>query len=857
MKKFIIFNLLAFIIFTVPSFSQKNPSEFFGLPVGSDRTLVSYPDIIKYMKYLEKNSPRIRIYNEGQSTLNNSLHLVLISSEDNILNISSIMENSKKLANPDNLLKEDVDHLLKESKVVILITANIHSPEIASSQMSMILAHKLVKTMDKKWLQILEKIVILLMPCTNPDGNIMVTNWYKKHLNTPIEGGRMPYLYHHYSGHDNNRDFYMLNLKETKIVNRILHNKYFPQIYIDIHQMASPGPRMFLPPNTDPFNDNISPVIIREVEAIGSYIALKLQTEGKKGIGNRFMYDSYWPAGSNNTVLFKNVAGLLIELANAKMATPVYVDPNELDGNRKGLPFYKSQSNFPDPWPGGWWRISDIIEYEISSIEAILDYVSKNREDIVSVFLKEGLKNIKKGRRIPPYAYIISQFQWDQPELYTFLSKMQENGVCIYRLKKDLIINNKIYKEGSFIIPLDQPYRPFIKAMMEKQQLPEIYYEENGNMIRPYDVAGWTIPLIMGIKYHELNKFIDKSNLNIEKKISYPEEKIAGEGSYYILSGKFNKSFLVTNRLFRKKIKVFRAGRKGNFNPGDFLVKSSSVEKEQLKHLLDGTGVNVNKLNPGEDDKILDVIPPKIGIYQSYYASSDEGWTRWVLDQYEFYYEILHNEDFRKKEFLPKYDVIIIPDVRRPYIIDGSFRKAQAYPDEFKGGIGKQGIGKLKKFTEGGGTIILLDSSYTIGELDFGLPIRNDIEGVGRDEFYCPGSILRILVDNEDPLGWGLEKENTIFFYYSPAFHTSAPRNAYIDRKVVARFSENGPHLLSGYLRGGDMLDRNVMIVRFKYHKGNIIILGGRVQFRGQTFANFKFLFNSIFFSSIDDDSLN
>lgn len=857
MIKKIVSILFIFITLTVYSFSQKSPDEFFGLKVGADRTLVKYPDIIKYFKYIADESHRVKLMEEGQSTLGNTMYLAFISSEKNITHLQELIEINKKLANPDTVSKEEAEQLIKKGKVFVLVTCAIHATEIASTQMAMLFAHQLAVTNDPHIDEYLDNAVILLMPSINPDGNIMETDWYNKYLGTEYEGCRMPYLYHHYAGHDNNRDFYMLNLKESRIVNAVLHHKYFPHVFLDMHQMGSTGPRMFVPPFKDPLNQNLEPLLMRETNIIGSFMALKLQENNKKGVASSYAFDAYWPGGTKNTAWFKNVVGVLTELSSVRLASPIYIEPNELQVSSKGLPEYKAQVNFPDPWRGGWWRLKDIIDYEMIAVNALLEIAAKNRQSFLSNFYKLGAANVEKGNKEPPFGYVIPQDQWDLPAAYTFLQKMAENGVRLYQLEADAQLGNRIFNKGAFVIPMDQPYRSFIKTMMEHQHYPEIKHSVNGPIIEPYDASGWTLPLQVGVKTIELEKPLNGLKLTRIENLTYPKETIKGEGNYYCIPASFNRSAIVVNRLLKKGIKVSRYtyNVSSAANTGDFLVKVPDV-KEGMEILLKGTGVSIKKLNLNEPNHIKEILPFRIAIYQSYRASMDEGWTRWVLDHFEFSYKVLHNKDFKDKHFSKKYDVIIFPDMERDTIVKGSVSGRWAYyassmPPEYKGGIGEKGVEILKKFVKEGGTIVLLDSAAELGIKDFSLPFYNIMKDVKRDTFYCPGAFLRLKVDNTDPIGWGMEEDSFIFFRRSPAFRTRVPILKSINRKVVAGFNSTGDHLLSGYLKGGKLLDRAAMIVRFDYHKGNVIALGGRVQNRAQTYGTFKFLFNSLYYAGL------
>ncbi len=866
--------LILFTFFNPALFPQKSPDDFFGLTVGADRTLVVYPDIIKYFKHLDKKSPRIKLTNEGLSTLKNPIHLAFISSEKNIQNLPRLIELNKKLADPTGLSPQEARAAIGEAKAFVLITATIHATEIGASQMAMIFAHKLAQSNDPETKKILDNVVILLMPSINPDGNIIVTKWYEKQLNTPYEGSFPPFLYHHYAGHDNNRDFYMLNLDESRVVNAVLHHRYFPQVFLDMHQMGGIGPRMFVPPFKDPFNQNLSPIMLRSASLIGTYMAFKLQTENKPGVVTDFGFDAYWPGGSKNTAWYKNVVGLLTELASVRIATPVYVDANELQAGHKGLAEYKAQVNFPDPWEGGWWRLKDIIDYEMTAAEALIELASTQRKYLLENFYAMANENIKKGETEKPYGYAIPMTgtsQWDLPGAYTFLQKMQENGVKLSRFKEDVIIENTVFKKGDYYISMAQPYRAFIKAMMEIQRYPEIRFSKNGSIMQPYDSSGWTMPLQMGVKYRTAQAPPPTKSLEpVETEtIGYPEEKITGEGGYYVFPGRANRSFIAANRLLKKKKKLFRCvTKKGGLSPGDFVLKASQITDKELLNALKGTGVQARRQsfdsNPSQPiSKTLKtdiplvplkrVTAPTIAIYQSYRALKDEGWTRWVLDRYEFPYTIIHNADFKKPSFPSTYDVLIIADMERSILVEG--KRSRPYylgrpslPPEYSGGIGKEGIKAIVQMAKEGGTVILMDSATQIAAKDFELPIKNILHKVPRSDFSCPGSLLRINVDPTHPLGWGMERDTMLYFSNCAAFQTGLPSVTDIKRDIAARYQNEGPHLLSGFLKGGEKLNRAAAIVRFKFHKGNVILLGGRVQHRAQTFGTFKFLFNAIYY---------
>jgi len=827
--------------------AQKSPDEFFGKTIGADRTLIAYPEITRYFKYLEGDSPRIRVVDEGASTLGNQMILAFISSEENIRNLGDLIEINRKLANPDELSADQAKELVSRGRVFVIITAAIHATEIGASQMAMTFAHKWATTSDPEQKKILDQVVILLMPSINPDGNIMVCDWFNKYLGTPYEGGNMPFLYQTYSGHDNNRDYCMLNLKESQVLNAVLHHRYFPQVFLDMHQMGSDGPRIFVPPFEDPLNQNLSPVMIREVEIIGAAMALRLQERGKQGVANGYGFDAYWPGGTKNTAWYKNVVGLLSELASVRVATPVLVDRSDLRGGGKGLPEYKPQVNFPDPWDGGWWRLKDIIEYEEIVCDALVETAALHRNRFLGNFYRMGKENIEKGKSEAPYAYIVSPEQWDGPDSHTFIHKLMEGGVRVYRLEENWQSGSRLHSKGSVVIPLDQPYRPFIKAMMERQRYPEIRYMEDGPILEPYDNAGWTMPLLMNVRVAEAETVVPASILKpIEDRI-YPVAPVTGEGDHYLLSGRVNRSFMAVNRLLKGGVKVQRVSEPGEFSPGDFIVAASGAEKAVEAAAVE-CAVPLRRVKVGPAVRLVPVRAPRMAIYQSYLPTADEGWTRWVLDHFGFPYTVVHNRELRQPDFSDKFDTLIFPNQNRSIIVDGKNtgdRPAPFLPPEYSGGIGKEGIEAVKKLVKTGGRLILLDGAFEIAQKDLELPVV-DVAARAGNKLNCPGSLLEIELIPTDPLAWGMETKSILFFSNSAAFRVSSPADQSIRRHVSGRFKSAGPHLLSGYLSGGEALDNAVTTAWFEMDKGKVVLLGGRVQNRAQTFATFKLLFNAI-----------
>jgi len=298
------------------------PSEFLGMTVGADRTVADYRQVLAYFKALDAASPRVEVEILGKTTLGEDLFLAAISSEANLANKRRLQEIARKIADPRGLSEAEADALVREGKVFLFITCNIHSTEIGASQMAMEWAHALAAAEDAETKRRLDEVVLLLLPSINPDGQVMETEWYRKNLGTRYEGGRMPWLYHPYVGHDNNRDWFMLTQKETQAVSRAVYHEWLPQVWLDEHQMGATGPRMFVPPYAEPVDPDIHPLVWRDVNLIGANMAFRLEQARKTGVIYGYVFDAYWPGGTKNTAWWKNISGLLTAVSYTHLTLP-------------------------------------------------------------------------------------------------------------------------------------------------------------------------------------------------------------------------------------------------------------------------------------------------------------------------------------------------------------------------------------------------------------------------------------------------------------------------------------------------------------------------------------------------------
>jgi hypothetical protein len=843
------------------------PESFLGHRVGADGKLADYGQIVRYLETLDRESDRLTLHRLGKSTLGRELVMATISSEANLRDIDAIRATARRLADPRDLSPGDAERLIANGKAIVLVTCNIHSSEIGASQMAMEWAHRLVTTQDVETLRWLDDVVLLLMPSINPDGTDMIVDYYRKYSGTEWEGGRLPWIYHHYAGHDNNRDWYMLNLVETRIVNRVLHHDWFPQVFLDEHQMGNNTPRIFVPPYADPHTPLVHPLQWRLNDLVGTHMALRLEQAGKSGVIDSYSYDAYWPGGTKNTACLKNVVGLLTETASCRIASPVYVDPSELAGGRKGLPDYRAQMNFPNPWPGGWWRLRDIVDYELIVSNSLLETCSRHRADILRSFYVMGSAAVEQGASGSPYAYVIPAEQHDPAAAAQLVEILRENGLEAKVAKNAIDAGGRRFEKGSVVFLAAQPYRPFLVEMMERQRYPEVRQgPDTKEIFRPYDVTAWTLPLLMGVDWERVDKrfdlIADDGAPLVWKTPKFPER-----AEWLALPAESNQSFTLVNRLLASGVKVERLtgaalaeGTRQALLPGAFLVPGEAVAK--LRGWAAERSVEVHAFHPASDTPRARLRAPRLALYKPWTASIDEGWTRLVLDRHEFKYTSLDNAAMKQKGLGAKYDVIVLADGDKSSIVDGKPRPEEGQPTYFEplpppyaGGIGKEGVENLKTFVEQGGTLVCLGASSAIAIEEMNLPVRDIVAKAKNTEFSVPGTLVNLVVDPSQPIGYGMPEHCAAYATGGPVFATSVP-GAGVGREVVARYPGYADQVVaSGWADGTDRMAGRSAIVDLTLGKGRVVLFGPRIQYRGQTVGTFKLLFNAIYRGVMSEQS--
>ncbi|GBD94741.1 zinc carboxypeptidase [bacterium BMS3Abin05] len=850
-----LFSLLILWLFPIVISAQTIPSpeDTFGFRMGSDYRLIDWNQIVSYITQVGRVSDRVTVEALGKSTLGKPFLMVTISSASNLKHLSDFKAIQHQLANPYTMNSRQANALTQKGKAVILITLNIHSTEIGSSQESVELVYRLATTKDPKILKILNRVILLLIPSLNPDGQQMVVDWYRKTVHTPYDGSPLPRLYHYYAGHDDNRDWFMFNLQETRLVANVLYKEWFPEVIYDQHQMGNRSVRFFLPPYSNPVNPNVYPLITAMTNMIGKHAAADLQEKGFKGVATGTVFNGYFEGTMSKTPFWHNRIGILSEAASTRLASPLFFPKTSLYGMRQDLPEYKMQTNFPDPWPGGWWHLRDIIDYEEAATFSILDFLAQYRQEILMNFYKLNRKGIRAGEKEPPFAYVVPGDQWDPNAAIEMLKRLQLGHVMIYKTIKSFTLKNRIFPAGSFVIPLAQPERPYIRDLMGKQVYPDLRIYPGGPPRAPYDITAWTLPLQMGVTVFEADEPVTVPL----KKVRNPQiqvKPLQNAVRWIALERRWLHTYKLVNQLLKRGETVFANRHTISFKGqtvrrGSFDVPVTEKNLALLNKLLKSSEVIPVSLTQDIQDSVAEITLQKIGIYQSYLAGMDEGWTRWVLDHFSFPYRVLHNDDFRKNR-LGDLSLIIFPLLSSKGIESG-FAKPNTVPvlgtpqimPKYAGGLGKKGIRALRRFLEKGGTALFFSKASDFAIEKLGVPAKNILKGKKTEKFYAPGTLLKLKLDPRSPLTTGMPSEAAVFFRNDPVFRLSS---APFELKETGVFPQSDL-LLSGWLKGENVLHGKVALADIPYKQGRVILYGFRVQHRSQMFGTFKLFFNALY----------
>ena len=827
-----------------PQMTVPTPVSVLGHNPGDDYYLATYEEEIQYFHALAAHSDRIRMFTVGKTTEGRNIEVAVISSPANLAQLDEWKADTKRLSMADGLDDASAKALAQKARVIIHIDGGLHANEVAGPQHSMVLAYKLLSAQnDPQVDRILNNVVLLLYPTLNPDGQDMVVSWYRKNLGTQYEVSPMPWLFQDYVGHDNNRDGYMLNMKESQVVAKT-ELEYSPAIFYCQHQTAPFPARIWIPPFSDPISSNISPYVRSWFNVVGTGMAAYLNEHQLPGAISESEFDNWYPGFVDYAGSFRNEISFFTETALYRYATPRFYTVDEFPKNMQDL---KALTMYTTPWQGGWWRLKDAVNYMVTASMSVLDTSARYRETLLYNQYQSARDNIRRYTQAPPYAYVIPSAQRDVPEAAQLARIMLENGLQVHGVTDSFTANGRKYPSGSWVVLMNQPYSGLAKELFEIQHYPDAMGGGGTKAIDlPYDVTGWTLPLQMGVQVDAISDPISAEELGHLKQltqIDLPATKIDGVGTSFVLTHEANASFHLVND-------VLVGGGSAALDKDEFKTPNDSetgalvvsgVSHATLANLTAKYGVSAISIDHAPVHAIA-LHRARVGLYRPWQPSIDEGWTRWILEQYGFQPISLYNADIRAGSLSDRVDVILLPDMRAASLVNGF--KPGVVPGEYAGGLDEEGLASLRAFVRKGGTLVAFNQSAAAIIPLFSLPVKNVLDGVKSDRFFCSGALLRVNTESRDrPALYGLPSELAVMFERGPAFDTLPG----VEGAVLARYPTESNPLESGLLLHPEAIEGKIAALELSYGEGRIFLYGFNPQWRAQSHGTYKFFFNALY----------
>ncbi len=895
------FSLLLISLFLISnSFAQISPKEHFGFTIGDDYQLANFTQTEEYFKKLAESSDRVKLQSIGLTEEGRNQPMMIISSPENLKKLEFYKEISQKLARTEGLTDQEARSLAEQGKAVVWIDGGLHSTETLGIHQLIETAWNLVSRKDAETLGILDNTIIL-MTHANPDGHELVSNWYMREK-TPEKRSldHLPRLYEKYAGHDNNRDFFMMNLRETQNISRQLFVEWLPQIMYNHHQRGPEGSVVAGAPYRDPFNYVFDPILMTSLDAVGAAMNNRLNSENKPGYTQKYgsVFSTWYNGGLRTTTYFHNIIGLLTETIGGPTPSQITLVPDRLIPNG-GTTF---------PVTPQKWHFRQSIDYSISMNYAVLNFARRHRDELLYNIYLMGKNSIERGskdtwglspnkveaikqayRKEEPSAkiatngtiptkyfdqimrdparrdargYIIPAGQADFQTAIKFINALIRSGILVHKANQDFSAGNKNYPKGSYIIKTNQAFRPHVLDMFEPQDHPNDFQYAGGPPVAPYDAAGWTPAYLMNVEFDRMLEDFDGPFERIPYgELQKSEALTPAVSKAYLINAEANNAFIAVNELFNAGEKVYRIN--SGENRGDFYIPGNPKVSGILKNLVSDPGLTYRSSSesPKNISKLNEL---RIALWDTYGGSMASGWIRLIMEQFRYKAKVIYAPDIDSGDLKSKFDVIIFVPGAIPAISDrsgsGSIRGPipDSIPAEFRSRLGKinqeKSIPELKKFMELGGKIVTIGSSTNLA-YHLGLPVRNSLVEMGPDghvrrlaveKYYVPGSVLNVSVDNSLRAAWGMPAKADIYFNNNPVFRVSTDAISKGDIKPLLWFSDSAP-LRSGWAWGQAYLQDGITGFEAKIGKGKLYAFGPEITFRAQTHGTFKLLFNQLY----------
>lgn len=831
-----------------------SPAEFLGRPVGEDRVLFDWDTIVRYLRQVESQSDRVEIEELGRSTEGRPFLLVKIADPAGLREQVGHRERLRRLYDARSTTEEQARSIAREGRAVVAFSLGVHSTEVAASQASMEMVYELATSESPLMQRIRANLLVLIVPSMNPDGLDLVNGWYMEQVGTPSEGTSPLELYHPYAGHDNNRDGFFNNLVETAMWSKMLYHDWLPQVVIDEHQMGSNGPRLFLPPFDDPLSPSVHPLVYSQLSAAGQQVVSDLTAEGWTGVATHTIFTGEWPGSVRSTGFWHNMLGILSEVASARLATPLFFPPGAAQASGRGLPVYERRANFLEPWPGGWWRLRDIIDLDLDLTWGFLRWASERKADLLLNFWRMNRDAMERGRTEAPFAFVIPADQVDAGSAHRLARILHDGGVELHRAAASLGFGDHRVQPGAWVVRADQPFRPFVVEMLGRTEYPVVRGGDD-EVVRPYDVTAWRLSELLGVRVLEVNDRAALDAFALERVVPTPRpEAVLPKDRRALFAARDLASHAVVHAALGAGARVTRASATLDRAPADFLVEAADAAS--LRAWTQAAGAVAREV--ADDELVLERDPlrrPRVAIFSPWGGSMDEGWTRLVFDRYGVDYRRARPGDPNLRgeadgrRLRRDTDVFVLPSIAAGILETGAQSAGRArvhdalWPEEYRQGLGAGDAGTaLRSFVEDGGILVAINHSVPWAVEHLGLPVAVELGQAEPEDFYAPGTLVRGAMDLSHPLAAGMPSDPAFYFTSGYALRPLAwPRPT----AVVARYAARDV-LVAGFLTGEERLRGRPAMLEIPVGEGRVILFGFSPQRRAQTDGTFKLLLNSL-----------
>jgi hypothetical protein len=844
--------------------SPASPEAFFGFRMGAPDRLVDWKGMVRYFAELDRVSDRIVVDTVGETTGGRPYLVAAISSPDTIAALAQARARHRRLADPRETTEAEALAIAREGKVVVLVGAGVHSTEIGSTQAMNELAWTLALDRSPQTERILRHVIVLLVPCENPDGLQQIVEWYRNNRGTPYEDSPPPELYHRYAGHDNNRDAYMLTQTETAHLARIMYREWLPEVYLDLHQMGPSRARIFLPPYRSPSNPNVDPLLWSEVNLLGQTMAAHVQGAGRTGVLWGETYTGFWQGANSTAPWWHNIVGLLSEVAGARLAGPVEQERADPAPGSLAQPTAKQDSdpgavliqppsdtqyrmNYPEPWLGGSWTARDVVEYHLLATMGLLEGAANNHEMLSRNFYRMHQRTIARFSAGNPYAFIVPPRQRDPGAAAELVRLLEAGGAEIATARAAIVADGQTYEAGSTVVPLAQPFGRWIKDLLEPQTYPDVRPAPGAAPERPYDVTAWTLGMLLGVDVRQINRPFEVPSSRSSASNRVAASTIIGGGVNAVIAREANADLIVINRLLGADAHlswtpsaIRLAGR--DWPAGTVFAKD--LPRRTLERATRQLHVTVETIDAWPESTLVPMRLPRVAIVEPWGGHIDAGWTRWVFDQHDLPYTRLRPPEMRSADLAHRFDAIVLPEIPIPQLLHGM--QGPRVRPEYRGGLDEAGIVALRTFVDAGGTLVTFGNAAELAIDRLDMPLAVAARGDDIDATYCPGALLRIRLTPDHPVTFGMPGETDAMFVLNSGYVPSRGADGIVP---LARYATEGLRR-SGYLAGGNRLAGTLAAAEVAMGRGRVIVLGFRPQHRGQTWATFKLIFNALYYAA-------